>query len=153
MTKRPNDTQMSFEISLDQFYKKQSEKKQVSIYLSPDVIDALNKFGEANGKGAKSDLVNTYLEQLFNISQGQQVDMHKTSEQMIAPIENGQRLDLFFNHSDLRFKGDYELETKYQIENTLDRDLTEDEKLVMKIAYGKGYFIGGKDGMDKVLKS
>lgn len=45
-------------------------KKQVSIYLDLDVIEALNAFGEARGKGAKSDLVNNFLKQAFNIRQG-----------------------------------------------------------------------------------
>jgi uncharacterized protein (DUF4415 family) len=46
------------------------EKKQVSIYLDEDVIEAFNEFGKANGKGAKSDLVNNFLKQMFNIRQG-----------------------------------------------------------------------------------
>ncbi|MEQ6051768.1 hypothetical protein U2I53_22260 [Lysinibacillus capsici] len=82
-----------------------------------------------------------------------------TAEQMISlmkNMENGQRIDfleyLFHAHFDSRSTGDYELTTKYQIEDTLDRDLTEDEMLVMKIAYGNGYFRGGKDGMEKVLR-
>lgn len=58
--------------SLEQFYQKEKaiEKKQVSIYLDTDVITALNKFGKANGKGAKSDLVNNFLKQIFGIRQG-----------------------------------------------------------------------------------
>lgn len=58
--------------SLEQFYQKEKaiEKKQVSIYLDTDVITALNKFGKANGKGAKSDLVNNFLKQIFDIRQG-----------------------------------------------------------------------------------
>lgn len=58
--------------TLDQFYQKEStiEKKQVSIYLDTDVIKAFNKFGKENGKGAKSDLVNNFLKQVFNIRQG-----------------------------------------------------------------------------------
>ena len=45
-------------------------KKQVSIYLDEDVITAFNEFGTNHGKGAKSDLVNNFLKQVFNIRQG-----------------------------------------------------------------------------------
>jgi uncharacterized protein (DUF4415 family) len=45
------------------------EKKQVSIYLDEDVIEEFNKFGAEHGKGAKSDLVNNFLKQMFNIRQ------------------------------------------------------------------------------------
>ncbi|MDA2738408.1 hypothetical protein PDQ75_24965 [Bacillus cereus group sp. Bc015] len=45
------------------------QKKQVSIYLDTDVIQAFNKFGKDHGKGAKSDLVNNFLKQVFNIRQ------------------------------------------------------------------------------------
>lgn len=44
-------------------------KKQVSVYLDPDVIQALNRFGNERGKGAKSDLINNFLKQVFNIRQ------------------------------------------------------------------------------------
>ncbi|MGA3602195.1 hypothetical protein [Lysinibacillus agricola] len=82
-----------------------------------------------------------------------------TAEQMITLIKNMENIDrnkfleyLFHAHFDSRFTGDYEMASKYQIDDVLDRDLTEDELLVMKIAYGNGYFRGGKDGMEKVLK-
>lgn len=42
-------------------------KKQVSIYLDEEVIDALNKFGKENGKGAKSTLVNNFLRKYLNV--------------------------------------------------------------------------------------
>lgn len=48
------------------------KNKQVSIYLDEDVITALNKFGKEYGKGAKSELVNNFLKQYFNIRQGEQ---------------------------------------------------------------------------------
>ncbi|MGE7094477.1 hypothetical protein ACQKII_24210 [Lysinibacillus sp. NPDC048646] len=51
---------------------------------------------------------------------------------------------LFHAHFDSRFTDDYDLATKHEIEVALDCDLTEDEMLVMKIAYRNGYFIGGK---------
>lgn len=59
--------------SLEQFYQDEVkiEKKQVSIYLDTDVIVALNKFGKQKGKGAKSDLVNNFLKQIFDIRQGE----------------------------------------------------------------------------------
>lgn len=57
---------------LSQFYRQPEkiEKRQVSIYLDADVIEAFNEFGKANGKGAKSDLVNNFLKQVLNIRQG-----------------------------------------------------------------------------------
>jgi len=36
-------------------------KKQVSIYLDEDIAEQFDKFGKKYGKGAKSDLVNTFL--------------------------------------------------------------------------------------------
>jgi len=58
--------------AISQFYQQPEkiEKKQVSIYLDTDVIEAFNEFGKANGKGAKSDLVNNFLKQVLNIRQG-----------------------------------------------------------------------------------
>jgi uncharacterized protein (DUF4415 family) len=57
--------------NLEQFYNppEKIEKKQVSIYLDTDVIEAFNEFGKQQGKGAKSDLVNNFLKQVFNIRQ------------------------------------------------------------------------------------
>ena len=82
-----------------------------------------------------------------------------TAEKMIVLIEDMENIErnkfleyLFHAHFDSRFTDDYEMATKYQIDDVLDRDLTEDELFVMKIAYGNGYFIGGKDGMGQVLK-
>lgn len=114
----------------------------------------------ANKKfSAKSDFVNNFLNESFDIRQGQQLVESIYVDQMIVlmkNMENGKRIEfleyLFHNHFDSRSTGDNELATKYQIEDTLERDLTEDEKLVMKIAYANGYFTGGKDGIDKVLK-
>lgn len=80
-------------------------------------------------------------------------DEMKTLINNMENVERNKFLEYLFNaHFDSRFTDDYDLATKYQIEDTLDRDLTEDELLVMKIAYGNGYFRGGKDGMDKVLR-
>lgn len=82
-----------------------------------------------------------------------------TAEQTISLIkdmENGERNKfleyLFHAHFDSRFTDDYDLATKHEIEDALDRDLTEDEMLVMKVAYRNGYFRGGKDGVEKVLR-
>lgn len=60
---------VSTSLSIEHFYQKEKaiEKKQVSIYLDDNVIEAFNEFGKANGKGAKSDLVNNFLKQVFNI--------------------------------------------------------------------------------------
>lgn len=65
-------------------------------------------------------------------------------------IERNKFLEyLFHTHFYSRFTGDYDLANKHEIEDTLDRDLTEDELHVMKIAYGNGYFSGGKDGAER----
>ncbi|MFM9532393.1 hypothetical protein [Lysinibacillus sp. IITD104] len=160
------DIESTNKIELDQFYQKekQVEKKQVSIYLDIDVIDSLKQFGKQKGKGAKSDLVNNFLKNVFGIRQGKQIEVSKTktsktAEQMISLVkdmENGERNKfleyLFHAHFDSRTTDDYDLATLNQIEDNLDRDLTEEEMLIMNIAYGNGYFRGGKDGIDKVLK-
>lgn len=161
MSNKSNNSQVPNEIVLDQFYQKekQIEKKQVSIYLDTDVIVALNKFGKQKGKGAKSDLVNNFLKQAFGIIQGQQIVTPKTVEQVISIIqdmgneERNKILEYLF-HADfgLRDTVNHDLATINQIEDNLDRDLTEEEMLITKIAYWNGYFSGGKDGMDKVLK-
>lgn len=82
-----------------------------------------------------------------------------TAEKMISLIKDMENIErnkfleyLFYTHFDSRFTDDYDLATEHQVVDTLDRDLTEDELLVMKVAYGNGYFRGGKDGMDKVLR-
>lgn len=63
-----------------------------------------------------------------------------TAEQMISLIKNMENIDrnkfleyLFHAHFDSRFTGDNKMATKYQIDDILDRDLTEGELLVMKI--------------------
>ena len=161
MTNKPNDSQITFEFMIDQFYQKEKrvEKKQVSVYLDTDVIEAFNEFGKDNGKGSRSEVINNFLKEGLILKRGQQVAMPMTAEQIISMIknmENGERIKcyeyLFNNHLDSKSAGDNDLATKKQIEDTLERDLTEDEELVMKIAYGNGYFRGGKDGMEKVLK-
>ncbi|WP_068986898.1 hypothetical protein [Lysinibacillus xylanilyticus] len=54
-----------------------------------------------------------------------------TAEQMITLTKNMENIDrnkfleyLFHTHFDSRFTEDYDSATKYQIEDTLDRDLT-----------------------------
>jgi uncharacterized protein (DUF4415 family) len=72
-TKKIPETKVNTDVStnIEQFYnpEKKVEKKQVSIYLDTDVIEAFNEFGKEQGKGAKSDLVNNFLKQVFNIRQ------------------------------------------------------------------------------------
>lgn len=51
--------------------KPEIKKKQVSIYLDTDVIDAFNEWGKTQKKGDKSELVNNFLKQVFNIRQGE----------------------------------------------------------------------------------
>ncbi|MDA1509615.1 hypothetical protein PDJ86_22420 [Bacillus cereus group sp. TH36-2LC] len=68
------ETNVGTNTNIEQFYVpvEKIEKKQVSIYLDTDVIEAFNKFGKDHGKGAKSDIVNNFLKQVFNIRQGDQ---------------------------------------------------------------------------------
>lgn len=40
---------------------KEKPKKQISVYLDEDVAKEFEKFGKKYGKGAKSELVNTFL--------------------------------------------------------------------------------------------
>lgn len=71
----PSYNNVSGEVNnrINEFYtpEQKIKKKQVSIYLDTDVITAFNKFGEEHGKGAKSDIVNNFLKQVFNIRQGE----------------------------------------------------------------------------------
>jgi uncharacterized protein (DUF4415 family) len=65
------ETEVDSKVStnIEQFYapEKKPEKKQVSIYLDEDVIKAFNRFGRKEGKGAKSELINNFLKEVFNI--------------------------------------------------------------------------------------
>ncbi|WP_332650226.1 hypothetical protein [Lysinibacillus sp. 54212] len=92
-------------------------------------------------------------------SNNQSITNQKTAEEMINALQNmnnGERIKfleyLFHTHFDSRIGDDPDTASQNQIEDALDRQLSEDEMLVMKIAYGNGYFTGGKDGMEKVLK-
>lgn len=83
-----------------------------------------------------------------------------TAFQMIESIknmDNDQRIKfleyLFHAHFDSRPIADMNLATKNYIEDNLDRNLSEEEVLIMKLAYDNGYDFGCKDGMERVLKS
>lgn len=83
-----------------------------------------------------------------------------TSEQMIElmkNMDNGERIKyldwLFHNHFYSRPIGDMTLATKNHIEDSIDRNLTEEETLIMKLAYDTGYSVGCKNGTEQVLKS
>lgn len=47
------------------------KKKQVSIYLDSDVIEALNEYNKREGKGAKSNLINNFLIDMFELRKGE----------------------------------------------------------------------------------
>lgn len=86
--------------------------------------------------------------------------MTKTATEMIQymkDMDNGERIELliylFDNHFNHRpTKGDMSVETKHYIEDYIDRDLTEDETLIMKLAYDTGYSKGCFNGRDQVIK-
>lgn len=84
------------------------------------------------------------------------IDANKMIELMNS-IDNGERIKfleyLFHNHFNIRPTGDMVAATTNYIEDQLDRELTAEELEIMKLAYDMGYSIGGKDGMDQVLKS
>lgn len=44
---------------------KKKKKKPVTIYLDSDVATAFNQFGKQYGKGARSELLNTFLKSKF----------------------------------------------------------------------------------------
>lgn len=71
-------------------------------------------------------------------------------------MENGERVKfleyLFHNHFDNRRKDDMNVATKNRIKDYIDRNLTEEETLIMKLAYEIGHNVGCKDGAEKVLK-
>ena len=45
----------------------QPKKKQVNFYIDEDVVKELEKFNKKHGKGAKSNLVNEFLRQVFKM--------------------------------------------------------------------------------------
>lgn len=83
-----------------------------------------------------------------------------TAEQMISymkNMENGERL-LFLEYlSNNHFNSgqpikDMNLATKNYIEDYLDRNLSEEEIEIMKLAYKTGHGVGFNIGMEKALK-
>ncbi|MES5853526.1 hypothetical protein [Bacillus cereus group sp. MG68] len=88
-----------------------------------------------------------------------------TADQMIEAmknIDNGERLKfleyLFHTHFDSRPIKNANLETmllatRNYIEDYIDRDLTEEEVLIMNLAYDTGYDIGWKNRMNNVLEN
>lgn len=82
-----------------------------------------------------------------------------TENQMIElmkNMENGERIQfldwLYNNHFNSRPIGDMTLATKNHIENYLDRNLTEEEIEIMKLAYKNGYGVGCDKGIKQALK-
>ena len=84
-----------------------------------------------------------------------------TAEQIIKSMkdmENGERIKfleyLYHAHfnSGLPIE-DITLAVRNHIEDYIDRDLTEEETTIMKLAYDKGYWGGFNIGMQKALKS
>lgn len=169
---RKNDIEASVERMLDRLENLNDHMTTFRIRFMTDDLqvlipnEAVQKFKEASDKMAKMvkemEGTNEGIEERVEAKTTEGVETvseMKSAEQMISltqNMENGQRIEfleyLFHAHFDSRFKDDYDLATKHEIEDVLDRDLTEDELLAMKIAYGNGYFRGGKDGMDKVLR-
>lgn len=72
-------------------------------------------------------------------------------------MENGERikfLEYLYNaHFNSRPNVDMNLATKNHIEGYIDRDLTEEETIIMKLAYDTGYGVGFNIGMEKAFKS
>lgn len=84
----------------------------------------------------------------------------KTCEKMIEYMnfmENSERIEflsyLFHNHFDSRTIGKVSTATMAYIEGYLQRKLTDEEIVIMKLAYDWGHFAGKKRGMKQVLKS
>ncbi|MBJ7961680.1 hypothetical protein JDS77_29195 [Bacillus cereus group sp. N28] len=46
---------------------KANKKRQISVYLDENVAKALDKFAKQHGKGAKSDLINSFLKQALKV--------------------------------------------------------------------------------------
>ncbi|MFP3726959.1 hypothetical protein U8V72_17425 [Priestia filamentosa] len=84
----------------------------------------------------------------------------KTSEEMIEYMKNMNNVEknkylewLFHEHFDTRAGANLILATQHHLEDDLQRDLTEDEMHVMKFSYEAAYHRGGKDGVEKALKT
>lgn len=84
-----------------------------------------------------------------------------TAEQMIScmkDMENGERIKFLEYLYHAHFNSgqpieDMILAVRNHIEDYIDRDLTEEENLVMKLAYDNSYWVGFKNGMEKALIS
>lgn len=52
---------------VNQFFSKPKPKKkiQVSFYIDEDIAKEFDKFAKKNGKGAKSELINNFLKEVF----------------------------------------------------------------------------------------
>lgn len=57
------------------------------------------------------------------------------------------------NHCDSRTIGNVGTATMAYIEGYLQRKLTDEEIIIMKLAYDWGHFVGGRNGIKQVLKS
>jgi predicted DNA binding protein len=88
-------------------------------------------------------------------------DKQMTADQMIEAfkgLENGQKIEFLTYLSDNHFNSgkpneDMITAVRYHIEDYIDKELSEEEIEIMKLAYENGYFVGCKEGMKKVLKS
>jgi hypothetical protein len=115
--------------SIEQFYQKEKpiKKKQVSLYLDADVLDAFNEFGKANCKGAKSDLVNNFLKEVFDIRQGVSLMTEKEKE-LIEQILNNVHTNLNDFKKDVNGLKE-EINSKFnQINQRLDRIIAKKEE-------------------------
>ncbi|MBK0072366.1 hypothetical protein [Bacillus sp. S56] len=84
----------------------------------------------------------------------------KTCEEMIEYMkhmensERGRFLDhLLHNHVDSSAMRNVSTATRAYIEGYLQRELTDEEFIIMKLAYAWGHFVGGRNGIKQVLKS
>lgn len=72
-------------------------------------------------------------------------------------MENSERIEflsyLFQNHFDSNIQDGVSRPTRAYIEGYLQRKLTDEEIVIMRLAYDWGHFIGEKSGMKQVLKS
>lgn len=87
-------------------------------------------------------------------------DRKRTYEEIIEYIkymedsERGRLLDyLFQNHFDSKIQEGVSRPAKAYIEGYLERKLTNEEIVILKLAYDWGHFAGEKRGMKQVLKS
>ncbi|PFQ93187.1 hypothetical protein COK28_07125 [Bacillus cereus] len=122
-------------------------------------IELLMALSEKHFEGNKSIEEIQYLKSITIYEEDEEEGNNdqKTCKEMIEYMKNmgnGESsrflYHLFHKHSDSRITVGVNAPTKAYIEGYLERKITTDEIVIMKLAYDWGHFVGGKRGMKQV---